>query len=180
MLTLWLNQSWSWGIKHCRVIMLFCFFGGSESRVLQTTEANTAKVIYSNIKVVCRFHGKPVPDGCCVFDSVEVLTVACQQLLYGHRGFLVEQSCLFCLHWKGDRTASHTHLTICSWQQHCYLETRKLAPRGLKVVETVKDDLTAELHLFKVTCSPTYGHPPLPSFQRGAPQRDAQLSGPAP
>lgn len=32
--------------------MLIFFFGGSESRVLQRTEAKTANVIYSKIKVV--------------------------------------------------------------------------------------------------------------------------------
>lgn len=39
-----------------------------------------------------------LPDGCCVFDSIEVLAIASQQLFNGHCGFFVEQSGLFRLH----------------------------------------------------------------------------------
>lgn len=40
-----------------------------------------------------------VPGGCrCVFDGVEVLAVADQQLLYGHGGLFMEQRCLLVVH----------------------------------------------------------------------------------
>lgn len=63
-------------------------------------------------------HEKGLPNGCCMFDSVEVLAIACQQLLYGHGGFLMEQSCLFCLHCKKDSCVSHTpdQIDLRSWK----------------------------------------------------------------
>lgn len=41
-----------------------------------------------------------LPESRSVFDSIAVLAVAHQQLLYGHRRLLMEQSCLLCVHWK--------------------------------------------------------------------------------
>lgn len=44
-----------------------------------------------------------LPDGSCMLDSIAVLAISYEQLLYGHCGFLVEQSCLLVVHCKEGR-----------------------------------------------------------------------------